>query len=163
MELPQDGHASRRCPCRHSPPGRADGRGEPHLGYTRIQGARASRGRSTIARIHKAHGMPPAAERPTSWRLTMKRDAKETSAALVAGALLGGTIAHDYPVFARDRRAAMMRTMALESLRRYHREILAMAARHGARNVRVFGSIARAMIIRRATSISLSISNRVDR
>ena len=35
-----------------------------------------------------------------------------------------------------------MRTM-LESLRRYRREILAMAARHGARNVRVFGSIAR--------------------
>ena len=33
--------------------------------------------------------------------------------------------------------------MALESLRRYRREILAMAARHGARNVRVFGSIAR--------------------
>jgi hypothetical protein len=33
--------------------------------------------------------------------------------------------------------------MALESLRPYRREILAVAARHGARNVRVFGSIAR--------------------
>jgi predicted nucleotidyltransferase len=37
----------------------------------------------------------------------------------------------------------MMRTVALESLRRYRREILALAASHGARNVRVFGSIAR--------------------
>ena len=33
--------------------------------------------------------------------------------------------------------------MGLESLRRYRREILDVAARHGARNVRVFGSIAR--------------------
>ena len=33
--------------------------------------------------------------------------------------------------------------MALESLRRYRREILEAAERHGARNVRVFGSIAR--------------------
>jgi predicted nucleotidyltransferase len=33
--------------------------------------------------------------------------------------------------------------MALESLRQYRREILDAAVRHGARNVRVFGSIAR--------------------
>jgi predicted nucleotidyltransferase len=33
--------------------------------------------------------------------------------------------------------------MGLESIRRYRREILAAAARHGARNVRVFGSVAR--------------------
>ena len=36
-----------------------------------------------------------------------------------------------------------MRTMGLESLRRYRREILDVATRHGARNVRVFASIAR--------------------
>jgi predicted nucleotidyltransferase len=36
-----------------------------------------------------------------------------------------------------------MKTMGLESLRRYRREILDVAARHGARNVRVFGSVAR--------------------
>ena len=33
--------------------------------------------------------------------------------------------------------------MGLESLRQYRDEILAAAARHGARNVRVFGSVAR--------------------
>jgi predicted nucleotidyltransferase len=33
--------------------------------------------------------------------------------------------------------------MALKSLRRYRREILDAAERHGARNVPVFGSIAR--------------------
>jgi predicted nucleotidyltransferase len=33
--------------------------------------------------------------------------------------------------------------MGLESLRRYRREILEIAAHHGARNVRVFGSTAR--------------------
>jgi uncharacterized protein len=37
----------------------------------------------------------------------------------------------------------MMKIMAVESLRPYRREILELAARHGARNVRVFGSIAR--------------------
>jgi predicted nucleotidyltransferase len=36
-----------------------------------------------------------------------------------------------------------MRIVAPESLRRYRREILALTARHGARNVRVFGSLAR--------------------
>jgi predicted nucleotidyltransferase len=36
-----------------------------------------------------------------------------------------------------------MGTMALESLRRHSREILEAAVRHGACNVRVFGSIAR--------------------
>jgi hypothetical protein len=33
--------------------------------------------------------------------------------------------------------------MGLETIRRYRREILDAAARHGARNVRVFGSVAR--------------------
>jgi predicted nucleotidyltransferase len=33
--------------------------------------------------------------------------------------------------------------MALESLAHFRREILELAARHGARNVRVFGSVAR--------------------
>ncbi len=33
--------------------------------------------------------------------------------------------------------------MALESLVHFRREILDMAARHGARNIRVFGSVAR--------------------
>jgi predicted nucleotidyltransferase len=33
--------------------------------------------------------------------------------------------------------------MGLESIRRHRREILEIAARHGARNVRVFGSVAR--------------------
>ena len=33
--------------------------------------------------------------------------------------------------------------MALESLVRFRREILDVAARHGARNIRVFGSVAR--------------------
>ena len=33
--------------------------------------------------------------------------------------------------------------MGMESLRRYRHEIMAAAARHGARNVRVFGSVAR--------------------
>jgi uncharacterized protein len=36
-----------------------------------------------------------------------------------------------------------MKPMALESLRRCRREIFELAARHGARNVRVFGSIVR--------------------
>jgi predicted nucleotidyltransferase len=43
----------------------------------------------------------------------------------------------------RQSRAAIMRTMALESLRRYRREILDAAERHGARSVRVFGAMAR--------------------
>jgi hypothetical protein len=42
----------------------------PTWGYTRIQGALTNVGhrvgRSTIARILKAHGLPPAPERPTS-------------------------------------------------------------------------------------------------
>src|SRR5262249_34781827 len=44
----------------------------PHIVYTRIQGALKNLGhrvgRSTIARILKAHGLPPVPERPTSWR-----------------------------------------------------------------------------------------------
>ena len=44
----------------------------PTWGYTRIQGALKNLGhqvgRSTIARILKAHGVPPAPTRPTSWQ-----------------------------------------------------------------------------------------------
>src|SRR5437867_1982233 len=44
----------------------------PTWGYTRIQGALQNVGhrvgRSTIARVLKAHGLPPVPERPTSWQ-----------------------------------------------------------------------------------------------
>jgi putative transposase len=44
----------------------------PTWGYTRIQGALSNVGhrvgRSTIARILKAHGLPPVPERPKSWQ-----------------------------------------------------------------------------------------------
>jgi helix-turn-helix protein len=46
----------------------------PTWGYTRILGALKNVGhrasRSTIARILKAHGIPPVPERPTSWQLS---------------------------------------------------------------------------------------------
>src|SRR5476649_1699844 len=45
-------------------------------GYTRIQGALKNVGhrvgRSTIARILKAHGMPPVPDRPTSWQTFLR-------------------------------------------------------------------------------------------
>src|SRR5204863_9690522 len=48
----------------------------PTWGYTRIQGALKKLGhrigRSTIARIIKAHGLPPAPRRPTSWRTFLR-------------------------------------------------------------------------------------------
>jgi putative transposase len=48
----------------------------PTWGYTRIQGALKNLGhhvgRSTIARTLKAHGMPPAPERPTSWQTFLR-------------------------------------------------------------------------------------------
>jgi putative transposase len=48
----------------------------PTWGYTRIQGALKNVGhcvgRSTIARILKAHGLPPVPERPTSWRTFLR-------------------------------------------------------------------------------------------
>ena len=55
--------------------GRPDGRGESELGSTRIQalqhvGHRV--GRSTIARILKAHGLSPVPERPTSWQTCLR-------------------------------------------------------------------------------------------
>jgi transposase InsO family protein len=44
----------------------------PTWGYTRIRGALKNLwhrvGRSTIARILKAHGLPPVPERPTLWQ-----------------------------------------------------------------------------------------------
>ena len=48
----------------------------PSWGYTRIQGALQNVGhrvgRSTIARILKAHGLPPVPERPTSWQTFLR-------------------------------------------------------------------------------------------
>jgi hypothetical protein len=48
----------------------------PAWGYTRIQGALKNIGhqvgRSTIARILKAHGLPPVPERPTSWQTFLR-------------------------------------------------------------------------------------------
>jgi transposase InsO family protein len=48
----------------------------PTWGYTRIQGALQNVGhrvgRSTIARILKAHGLPPVPQRPTSWQTFLK-------------------------------------------------------------------------------------------
>ena len=48
----------------------------PTWGYTRIVGALKNVGhrvsRSTIARILKAHGIPPAPERPTSWQTFLR-------------------------------------------------------------------------------------------
>jgi transposase InsO family protein len=48
----------------------------PTWGYTRIHGALKNVGhrvgRSTIARILKAHGLPPVPERPTSWQTFLR-------------------------------------------------------------------------------------------
>ena len=48
----------------------------PTWGYTRIQGALKNVGhrvgRSTIARILRAQGIPPVPERPTSWRTFLR-------------------------------------------------------------------------------------------
>jgi putative transposase len=48
----------------------------PTWGYTRIQGAlknlRHQVGRSTIARILKAQGLPPVPQRPTSWQMFLR-------------------------------------------------------------------------------------------
>jgi len=48
----------------------------PTWGYTRMQGALKNLGhqvgRSTIARILKAHGLPPAPNRPTSWQTFLR-------------------------------------------------------------------------------------------
>ena len=48
----------------------------PAWGYTRIQGALKNVGhrvgRSTVARILKAHGLPPVPERPTSWQTFLR-------------------------------------------------------------------------------------------
>src|ERR1019366_6853085 len=48
----------------------------PTWGYTRMRGALKNVGhrvgRSTIARILKAHGLPPVPERPTSWQTFLR-------------------------------------------------------------------------------------------
>ena len=51
-------------------------RENPAWGYTRIQGALKNLGhdvaRSTVAKVLKAHGIPPAPDRPTSWRTFLR-------------------------------------------------------------------------------------------
>jgi putative transposase len=48
----------------------------PGWGYTRIQGALKNLGhgvaRSTVAKVLKANGIPPASDRPTSWRTFLR-------------------------------------------------------------------------------------------
>jgi transposase len=62
----------------------------PTWGYTRIVGALKNVGhrvsRSTVARILKAHGIPPVPERPTSWQTFLKAH---------WGAIAGGGFLHD--------------------------------------------------------------------
>ena len=57
----------------------------PTWGYTRIQGALKNLGhrvgRSTIARLLRAEGIPPAPERPTSWRTFRRAHWGEIAAA----------------------------------------------------------------------------------
>jgi putative transposase len=57
----------------------------PSWGYTRIQGALKNVGhrvgRSTIARILRAAGIPPAPERPTSWQTFLRAHWGEIAAA----------------------------------------------------------------------------------
>jgi putative transposase len=57
----------------------------PRWGYTRIQGALKNLGhrvgRSTIARILRADGIPPAPERPTSWQTFLRAHWGEIAAA----------------------------------------------------------------------------------
>jgi hypothetical protein len=57
----------------------------PTWGYTRIQGALKNLGhrvgRSTIARILRADGIPPAPERPTSWQTFLRAHWGEIAAA----------------------------------------------------------------------------------
>ena len=51
-------------------------RENPAWGYTRIQGALKNLGhevaRSTVAKVLKAHGIPPAPDRPSSWRTFLR-------------------------------------------------------------------------------------------
>src|SRR4030095_6716093 len=58
------------------PPGKAVAEENPTWGYTRIQGALKNVGhrvgRSTIARILRASGIPPVPERPTSWQTFLR-------------------------------------------------------------------------------------------
>jgi putative transposase len=67
---------SSRDPRRNRAPRDPDGRRKSTWGYTRIQGAlqnvRHRVGRSTIARILKAHGLPPVPQRPTSWQTFLR-------------------------------------------------------------------------------------------
>ena len=62
----------------------------PTWGYTRIQGALKNVGhrvgRSTIARILKAAGLPPVPQRPTSWQTFLRAH---------WGAIAGGRFLHD--------------------------------------------------------------------
>ena len=72
----REGASPARRPRRDPAVGRADGGGESDVGYTRIRGALKNVGhrvgRSTIARILKAHGLSPVPERPTSWQTFLR-------------------------------------------------------------------------------------------
>jgi putative transposase len=63
-------------PRRNPAPRRRIAEENPTWGYTRIQGALKNVGhrvgRSTIARILKAHGLPPVPARPTSWQTFLR-------------------------------------------------------------------------------------------
>jgi putative transposase len=54
----------------------ADGQENPGWGYTRIRGALKNLGhgvaRSAVAKVLKANGIPPAADRPSSWRTFLR-------------------------------------------------------------------------------------------
>jgi hypothetical protein len=55
----------------------------PTWGYTRIQGALKNVGhqvgRSTVARILRANGLPPAPKRPTSWQTFLRTQEKKNN------------------------------------------------------------------------------------
>jgi putative transposase len=75
-DVRQAGNDSLRCGHGHPRIDPTDGGGNPSWGYTRIQGALKNLGqrvsRSTIARTLRAAGIPPAAERPTSWHTFLR-------------------------------------------------------------------------------------------
>jgi hypothetical protein len=76
MDVLERASRTARCPPGDPPARRADGDGEPAVGYTRIRGVLKNLdhrvGRSTIATILKAQGVPPSGERPTSWHTFLR-------------------------------------------------------------------------------------------
>src|SRR5438093_6720889 len=76
MDVPQRTTCSSGRACGDPAAGCAHGGGEPDLGLyagsRRAEERRACVGRSTIARILKAHGIAPVPERPTSWQTFLR-------------------------------------------------------------------------------------------